>query len=380
MQLQSILNRVQKYRSFTYGPASWVQTKGRPGIEVELRARKNGRPVCSGCSKVRPGYDRLPPRRVEFIPMWGLAIFFLYAMRRVSCPSCGVVVEKVPWVEGKEQQAKAYQWFLAHWAKRLPWKQVAQAFGTTWDLVYKAVHMAVVWGLEHRSLEGIEAIGADEIQWLRGHKYLTLVYQISQDTKRLLYIAKDRTEESLRTFFHMLGSKRCAALKYVCSDMWQAYLKVIQEMAGKAVHVLDRFHIMKKFNEAIDEVRREEVRRMKQQGYEPVLRHARWCLLKRPDRLKGNQATKLKELLSYNLRSVRAYLLREEFQRFWEYKSPAYIRQGVYIIGFDGQAQYLQSPQSGGLAGAVRPHEHAHALRLPGKVAQRFVVPHRESE
>jgi transposase len=77
-------------------------------------------------------------------------------------------------------------------------------------------------------------------------------------------------------------------------------------------------------NEAIDEVRREEARRMKEQGYQPVLRHARWCLLKRPENMTQGQATKLAELLSYNLRSVRAYLLREEFQRFWDYLRPGW--------------------------------------------------------
>ena len=106
--------------------------------------------------------------------------------------------------------------------------------------------------------------------------------------------------------------------------MWKPYLTVIAKMAGQAIHVLDRFHIMKKFNEAIDYVRREEARRMDKEGYEPVLRHARWCLLKRPENMTANQSTKLSELLSYNLRSVRAYLLREEFQRFWEYKRPSW--------------------------------------------------------
>jgi transposase len=329
MQLQSILNRVEKHTSFVYGRARWVET-GQPerlGIEVEVRPRKNGRPRCSGCHKRRPGYDRLPPRRFEFVPLWNIVIFLVYSMRRVGCPRCGVVVEEVPWAQGKHPQTTSLRWFLARWAKRLSWQEVARAFGTTWEAVYSAVLMAVVFGLEHRSLCGIEAIGVDEIAWQKGHKYLTLVYEIGEGTKRLLYIGKERTEESLRTFFQLLGRKSCAALRYICSDMWQPYLTVIAQMAKRAIQILDRFHIMKKFNEAIDEVRREEARRMKQQGYEPVLRHARWCLLKRPENLTKGQATKLAELLGYNLRSVRAYLLREEFQRFWEYLRPSWAGQ-----------------------------------------------------
>ena len=324
MQLQTILNHVEKHKSFVYGRARWVTGSGKPDLEVEVHPRKNGQPLCSGCHKRRPGYDRLPARRFEYVPLWGIFIFLVYAMRRVDCKRCGVVVEQVPWAEGKHQQTTSYRWFLARWAKRLSWKQVAVVFGTSWEVVYRAVLMAVTWGLEHRSLEGIEAIGVDEIQWLRGHKYLTLVYEIGPRTKRLLYIGKDRTEQSLRTFFQTLGKQRCKALRFICSDMWKPYLKVIAKMAGQAIHVLDRFHIMKKFNEGIDQVRREEARQMDKEGKEPVLRHARWCLLKRPENMTANQSTKLSELLSYNLRSVRAYLLREEFQRFWEYECPSW--------------------------------------------------------
>ncbi len=323
MRLQSILNHVEKHPSFVYGRARFVRGPVRPDLEVQVHPRKNSRPVCSGCHKRRPGYDRLPARRFQYVPLWNIAVLLVYAMRRVDCPQCGVVVEQVPWAQGKNTQTTTYRWFLARWAKRLSWTQVAQAFGTSWEAVYSAVLMAVVWGLEHRSLSGLTAIGVDEIQWLRGHQYLTLVYQIGAGTKRLLYVGKERTEQSLRTFFAGLGKKGCAALRYICSDMWQPYLRVIAQSAGGAIHVLDRFHIMKKFNEAIDEVRREEARRMKQQGYEPVLRHARWCLLKRPQNMTQGQATKLDELLGYNLRSVRAYLLREEFQRFWEYLRPS---------------------------------------------------------
>lgn len=106
--------------------------------------------------------------------------------------------------------------------------------------------------------------------------------------------------------------------------MWQPYLKVIARRAGRAVQVLDRYHIMARLNKAIDQVRAEEARRMKQDGYEPLLKHSRWCLLKRVRNLTAKQAVKLKELLQYNLRTVRAWLLREQFQQFWDYQRPAW--------------------------------------------------------
>ena len=324
MQLKTILNRVQRYKSFVYGEPRWVDDAPRPTIEVPIEPRANGRPICSGCGRSRPGYDRLKPRRFEFVPLWQIAVLFVYALRRVDCPTCGVVVERVPWSTGKGQLTITYQWFLADWARRLSWKEVAAVFHTTWEHIRSSVRHAVQWGLVHRDLSSVEAIGVDEIQWRRGHHYLTLIYQIDADCRRLLWIGRERTEASLRQGLDVLGTRFCSGLRFVCSDLWQPYLQVLAERAGAAVHVLDRFHIMKKFGEALDEVRASEARQLKRDGYEPVLKHSRWCLLKRPENLTDRQTVKLAELLKYNLQTVRAYLQREDFQRFWQYQSPAW--------------------------------------------------------
>jgi len=105
--------------------------------------------------------------------------FFRYVPRRVECPTCGIRVEKMPWVSGKHRLTESYAWFLAGWAKRLSWKEVAEAFRTTWDHVFCSVERAVVWGREHQNLSGVKAIGIDEIAWQRGHRYLTLVYPMT---------------------------------------------------------------------------------------------------------------------------------------------------------------------------------------------------------
>ena len=229
-------------------------------------------------------------------------------------------VEQVPWAEGKSPITTSYAWFLAGWAKRMSWKEVAEAFRTSWDSVYQAVQLAVAWGLEHRDLGGIGSIGVDEVLWHRGHKYLTVVYQIDAHCRRLLCIGQERKTETLEAFFDFFG-ERAAGLQYVCSDMWKPYLDVLARRAGQALHVLDRYHIVANLNKALDEVRADEARRMRQDGYEPLLKHSRWCLLKNPENLTDRQSEKLADLLQYNLRSVRAYLLKEEFQLLWEYVS-----------------------------------------------------------
>ena len=322
MLLKTILNRVQKYRGFVYAGVLMSEPPMQLKIEIEVRPHARNRPVCSGCGRTDAGYDRLPMRLFEFVPLWGIPVFFAYAMRRVNCSRCGVTVERVPWAEGKSQITTVYAWFLAKWAKKMSWQEVADAFRTSWATVFRSVEMAVQWGRAHIDLDDVESIGVDEIQWHRGHDYLTLVYQIDAGLKRLLWVGQDRKAKTLLGFFRWFGPVRTAAIRFVCSDMWKPYLKVIAKKAGQAIHVLDRFHVMSHMSKAIDEVRAEEARALKAKGYAPILKHSRWLLLKRPENLTAGQEVRLADLVRYNLRTVRGYLLREDFQGFWEYVSP----------------------------------------------------------
>ena len=322
MELTTILNHCHPHRGFVYQHARFGPDKKT--IEVAVRPRQGTAAICSGCQKPAPGYDHLPERRFEFIPLWGFLVFFLYRMRRVHCQRCGVVVEWVPWSDGKHQSTKAHMLFLARWARKLSWTETAEAFRTSWDRVCDAVEYVVGWGLEHRTLESIRAIGVDEIQYAKGHKYLTLVYQIDQGITRLLWVGKERTIESFQGFFTVMGEKLASQIEFVCSDMWQPYLDVIREKCSQALNILDRSHIVAKINTALDEVRAGESRRMAQAGYEPVLKKTRWCLLKRKENLTGKQKFRLRDLLRYNLKTVRAYLLKEDFQQLWDYDSAAW--------------------------------------------------------
>lgn len=325
MQLKTILNQVTDYKSFVFDRVWRVEEEGEITLNVAIRARANGLVICSGCGQAAPVYDCSPePRRFQFVPFWGIFVFFVYSMRRVNCRACGIKVERVPWAEGKSPTTLEYKWYLAWWAKRMSWKEVGECFRVSWDRVYDAVKYAVCWGLRHRSLEGIEAIGVDEVQWHKGHEYQTVVYQLDEGHKRLLWIGKDRKAKTLLRFFRFLGKERTSLVQFVCSDMWQAYLKVIAKKAPQAVHVLDRFHVMQRIGKAINQVRAAEVKQLKADGYEPVLKGSRWLLLKRPENLTPRQAMKLKELLQYNLKSVRSHLMKEDFQRFWEYWSPSW--------------------------------------------------------
>jgi transposase len=247
-------------------------------------------------------------------------------MRRVNCPGCGVKVESVPWAQGKNTCCDAYRHFLASWARRLSWKETAACFHTNWDTVCRSVKWVVAYGLKHRDLEDITAIGVDEVTYSKGHRYMTLVYQIDSGCKRLLGVIKDRDTAALTGFFEAFGAERCAKIKVVCSDMWKPYLNVIAAILPFALNVLDRFHIVKKLGEAVDEVRRQETKQLASDGYEPILKNSRYCFLKRPRNLTVKQAAKLGDLLKYNLKAVRAWMLKESFDGFWQYNSPRWAK------------------------------------------------------
>jgi transposase len=189
-------------------------------------------------------------------------------MRRVDCRRCqAAVVEEVPWGDGKRTLTRAYMLFLARWARRLSWKETAEVFRTSWEKIFDAVEYVVTFGLEHRVFGQIDAIGVDEIQYAKRHKYLTLVYQIALGVTRLLGVGRERTIESFQGFFKVIGNELASKIVFVRPDMWERYLKVIRERCSAALHILDRFHIVAKMNKALDEVRAGESRRMAREGF-----------------------------------------------------------------------------------------------------------------
>ena len=358
MRLPRILNDCYPLPGFVYQQASFSEDeKGGKSILVTVRPRKGTRAICSGCHQPAPaGYDQsAKPRRFEFIGFWGYLVFLVYCMRRVDCKRCGaVLVEEVPWGVGKHASTKVYMQFLAHWARKLSWKETAEEFRSSWDKVRDAVAWVVGWGLEHRVLGAIRALGVDEVHSSKGSNFLTLVYQIDAGCTRLLWIGKDRTVKTFEEFFTMIGPDLARRIEFVCSDMWKPYLRVIRERCSQALNILDKFHIVAKLNKALDEVRSGEAKKMQREGYEPVLVKSRWCLLKRPENLTEKQQLKLKDLVRYNLQSVRAYLFKEDFQQLWNYQSAAWA--GKFLDQWCGQVMRSRIEPLKKVAKTIRAH------------------------
>lgn len=351
---------MQHFVGFVYHEVRMYGQSQSLSIEITLEPHEGIRGRCSQCQRSTPGYDRLPERRWLFVPLWGIPTYFLYAPRRVECAEHGVVVEHIPWSEGKRPVTCAMMGFLARWARRLSWRETAQVFQTSWEAVYRSVEWFVQWGLAHRELRQIESIGVDEIHWghgLRAGNFLTVIYQIDAHYRRLLWVGKRRSQATLQRGLKALGPEVVQGLKFVCSDMWKPYLQVLAKQAKQALHVLDRFHITQHLNEAVDAVRRAESSRLRAAGKAKAerLKHMRWPLLRRGSRVRGRVRQKLLALWTSKLATGRAWELKETFSHFWTYKSVSWAQAFLDYWCFRALRSRLEPMQK--VARMLRTHE-----------------------
>lgn len=358
LEVKTILNRIQHFVGFVYKEVRLSSPRGKLRIEVAVEPHRGIRGKCSKCRRPAPGYDQLSERWWLFIPLWGIKTYFHYAPRRVKCAQHGVIVEHIPWSDGKRPITTAMMGFLARWARHLSWRQTARSFQTSWEAVCRSVEWFVNWGLARRSLAGVQAIGIDEIHWGKGKRaenFLTVIYQIDGHCRRLLWVGRRRTQITLRRGLAALGPAVVGGLRFVCSDMWRAYLKVIAAKAPQALHVLDRFHITMHLNRALDQVRRAETGRLRGRPMADKLKSMRWKLLRRGSRVRGIARRKLNALLDSRLATARAWNLKESFGYIWHYRS--FIWAGAFLDYWCSLAMRSRIEPMKKVARTLRKHE-----------------------
>lgn len=277
---------------------------------------------CGLCrQRCREVYDICKKRTWRDLSMRKLSLRLRYRPRRVDCPRCGVRVEDFPWAEPWARVTTALANAVAVLARELSWQGTARHYGLNWKSVATIVKRAVEYGLRHRRRPPVHVIGIDEVSRRKGQVYLTVVYDLER--RVLLWVGDDRTEEAVRPFFTKeMGTRRCHTLRVVCMDMWAPYANLVREYATNAQILFDRFHIVKHLHEAVEEVRRSEMRRLSLKE-RVVFKRSRWLLLKNPWNLTGDQKERLSTMVRWNTPIVRAYYLKESFQLFWDYRQPA---------------------------------------------------------
>jgi transposase len=266
----------------------------------------------------------LRERSWRHVPLWGIPTRIFYAPARVRCPACGIKVEKIPWGPSKSPLSLPLVILLATWARLLAMDVVASLFGVGWSTVASAVRQAVAHGLVRRDTEGVFLLGIDEISRKKGHVYHTQVYDLER--RRLLWSGEGRSEETLRKFFEEWGKERTARIVGVCCDMWAPYVDVIRRHCPDAILVFDKFHIVRHLLTAVDQVRKEEVMRLRKDN-PSLLAGTKYLWLKNPWNLTPKQNQRLGNLETLNLRINRAYLLKEAFREFWEYRGRGWARR-----------------------------------------------------
>ena len=358
VKISTLLNATQRLEGFVYGHTRLVRAPGGMRIEVDVREHKQRAAKCSQCQCAAPGYDHLELREWMGIPILGISVLLLYAARRITCPTHGVVVEYMPWNEGKHPMTVMMMVFLAQWARRLSIKEVGDVFRVGWHGVFQAVEWVVHWGLEHRTLTGITGIGIDELHWGKGQRnkaYVTLIYEVDKCQRRLLGIVRGHAQKDLRRGLRKLGTEALAAVCYVCSDMWKAYLKVIPQFFQGAVHMIDRFHVTQLLNQAVDKVRRLDMAAMKGRPQAKRIKGLRWTILRRFSRVRGRARQALTRMMSTRLATGRAWQLKEAFLHFWSYRSTRCARE--FLRAWITRAKRSRIPSMRKFAETLQRHE-----------------------
>jgi transposase len=232
-----------------------------------------------------------------------------YDTRRVDCPRCGVVVEHVPWAAVGSWFTRPFEDQVGYLAQRSDKTTVRRLMRVAWSTVGDIIQRVVKRQQPSGLLDGLTHIGVDELSYRRHHEYVTVV--VDHTTQRIVWAKKGKNAATLTAFFDELGADRVAKLEAVTIDMSAAYIKAVTEASPNAQIIFDRFHVQRLAHDALDEVRREEVREAPTPADGRALKGTRWPLLRRAWNLRDLEVCKLAALPRANRRLFRAYLLKE---------------------------------------------------------------------
>lgn len=285
-------------------------------VVVALRRR---RLICPHCGhKTRYRYDTRPcPSRWRHLDLGVWRVQVEATLRRLRCPTHGVVVEAVPFARPGAHLTRDFDDLMAWLATRMDKTSIARLCRVSWRTVGRACERVVATELDPGRLDGLFRIGVDEISWRKHHKYLTLV--VDHDRGVVVWGAQGRDAKTLDKFFDELGEDRSALIEAVSLDLGPAYLKSVQapEHAPQAIVCADIFHVVKLVGDALDEVRRElwqQLRRLPDDRWAKDFKGSRWALLKNPEDLTDRQADQLARIRRNRGGIWRAYEMKEQFR------------------------------------------------------------------
>ena len=238
-----------------------------------------------------------------------MKLYLRYNTRRVDCIRCGVTVEHLPWAEVGSWFTRPFENQVGYLAQRSDKTTVSKLMRIAWTTVGDLIQRVVVRHQPADVLDGLTHIGVDELSYRKHHEYVTIV--VDHTRGKVVWAHRGKNAETLKLFFAALGPERVAKLVAVSIDMSGAYIKAVTEAAPNAQIVFDRFHVQRLAHDALDEVRRAEVREAPTTVDRVALKGTRWALQKNPWNMTRLEDEKLSTLPSTNRRLYTAYLLKE---------------------------------------------------------------------
>jgi transposase len=305
---------------------------------------------CSQCHKRCPGYDSSDGvRRWRTLDSGTTKAYLQAGAPRVQCREHGVVVAHVPWARPGAKHTWIFEDTCAWLTANAALSVIAMFLRVAWRTVDAIVTRVVADGRATNDLlAGLTRIGIDEISYLKGHRYLTVI--VDHQTGRLVWAKEGRNQDTLGEFFDELGDHRAKLLTHVSCDGAEWIHGVVRARAPKAVICLDPFHAVMWTLKALDKVR---VRTMKSAGVRD--RNAMWATRKNPEDLTGEQRTSLAEIADTNRTLYRAYLLKEQLREVFKVKG---TRGRQLLAGWLSWASYCRIPEFVALAKTLRRYKN----------------------
>jgi transposase len=239
---------------------------------------------------------------------------------RSNCPDCGMLTVRVPWAGKHSRFTLLFEAFTIDVLKACAnVSRAAELLELSWKAVHGIIERAVERGLARRSLEEVHHVGLDEKSFGKGHDYISVMTDI--EGHRVLEVAEGRTIESADTLWKTLSKEQRGKVTAIAMDLWQAFISSTRKNAPEAEIVHDKFHVSKYLNDAVDKVRRSENNELRNAD-DDRLAGSRYLWLFNPKNMSDDRLTQLERVRQHDLKTSRAWAIKENFRRFWNYIYP----------------------------------------------------------
>jgi len=289
-------------------------------LHLWVKPHKNGClcPHCRRRGRIKRIMDQ--PRVWRDLPICGWSVFFWYYPKEISCPTHGRVQEEIPWAESYARVTYRFEYIMLVYCQLMTQKAAAKILHIPKSTLSDQLHRTITRTRDGHRIRGLKSIGIDEISYCKGHKYATIVYDL--DRARVVWVGQGKGRETIDEFFNeSLSDYQKSKIKWASCDMSATYIGAIEDHCPNGVLVLDRFHIAKALNKAVDEVRKEQWRKASADERK-ALKGLRWLLFKHFSNRSKKDSRILNALRKGNHRIHRAWVLKDEFDHFWDYKAP----------------------------------------------------------